>query len=214
MFRQTKRSAQFSKPKALFYAGGSQINFSRSNEFSKPKDLFNFRRSSAGLRHFVGSDSDGSFGRFGGSNGHSGEEKGVVNLFSEEILGAKCPASFKYVAVVLERDALGMVPTKLVYGKMYPPVGIDVSEGKCAVLVGKKMADKLSEGRSGFLEVDPLDIIELRGQQQFSDRDVGTVVDRAPSPKPLPLSLPPAAPLVPPTFAGRAKNTRRIQEEF
>jgi len=125
--------------------------------------------------------------RFGGENGSDVKAPFMplplpVPMFREAPIETQCPANFTYVAVILQRDELGMTPTKLVYGKMYPPIGIDVSEGKCAVLVGKKIAQRISEGTSGFVEVDPEDIIVLSAQKQLSDRDIGTIINRAPPP--------------------------------
>lgn len=93
--------------------------------------------------------------------------------FSEVTVTKQCPKNFTYVAIVVERDVLGFIPTKVVYGKTYPSIGINVPEGRCAVLIGKNAAEKLSLGNGGFVAVAPEDIIILQGQTQWSDRNIG-----------------------------------------
>lgn len=103
-------------------------------------------------------------------------------------LGRKqCVKSFTYVAVVVERDPLGFLPTRVVYGKTYPAIGIDIPDDKCAVLVGTSAAEKISYGvAGGFIAAAPEDIIVLQGQSQWSDRNIGQFSNVQPGLIPLP----------------------------
>lgn len=96
--------------------------------------------------------------------------------FNEIQREQKCPAPFQYVAIVLERDSLMAFPTKFMYGKMYPPVGIEVPTGECLVLVGKAAASQFSVSNGGFITMAPDNILLIKNQTNLSDRDIGKII--------------------------------------
>jgi hypothetical protein len=123
-------------------------------------------------------------GRRGGTNGDAKVSVQKPEFMEVQVdIGKKqCAKNFLYVAVVVERDELGVLPTRVVYGKTYPAIGIEVPENKCAVLVGKNAATQISdEIGGGFIVVAPEDIIVLQGQSHWSDRNIGQFANVQPN---------------------------------